>query len=100
MSIGSVETIDDVFLSFIYVMAKTIVVMVLMRITGQEVDVISSVLKDSKVKLVQMQDLTVQEETQPLISEPDHQVKNLLQTIQMKIPNQFSCLRICSKSII
>ena len=75
MSIGSVETIDDVFLSFIYVMAKTIVVMVLMRTTGQEVDVISSVLKDSKVKLVQMQDLTVQEETRPLISEPDHQMK-------------------------
>ena len=75
MSIGSVETIDDVFLSFIYVMAKTIVVMVLMRITGQEVDVISSALKDSKVKLVQMQDLAVQEETQPLISEPDHQMK-------------------------
>ena len=75
MSIGSVETIDAVFLSFIYVMAKTIVVMDLMRTTGQEVDVISSVLKDSKVKLVQMQDLTVQEETRPLISEPDHQMK-------------------------
>ena len=75
MSIGSVETIDAVFLSFIYVMAKTIVVMVLMRTTGQEVDVISSVLKDSKVKLVQMQDLTVQEETRPLISEPGHQMK-------------------------
>ena len=75
MSIGSVETIDDVCLSFIYVMAKTIVVMVLMRTTGQEVDVISSALKDSKVKLVQMQDLTIQEETRPLISEPDHQMK-------------------------
>ena len=75
MSIGSVETIDAVFLSFIYAMAKTIAVMVLMRTTGQEEDVISSVLKDSKVKLVQIQDLTVQEETQPLISEPDHQMK-------------------------
>ena len=46
MSIGSVETIEDASLNFISVTEKTTVGMVLMKITDQVEDVISSELKD------------------------------------------------------